>query len=183
MKREEGDGSVRGYNWVNQSEFNMTQINRREFLVGAAAVGFGVYAGARAVEERPIILGSGEHRYECIHDWGQLPDSIQYGITHGVAVDKRGFVHVLHMSRKTSPCKDCVVVFDPQGKFVRSWGETFFGSAHGFDLIVEDGQEILYITDLKRGLYTTTLDGKLIWHVEKPPFYEGKEIKYVPSNV
>ena len=68
MRREEGDGSVRGYNWVNQSEFKMTQINRREFLAGAAAVGFGVYAGARGADVRPIILGEGEHRYECIHD-------------------------------------------------------------------------------------------------------------------
>ena len=64
-----------------------------------------------------------------------------------------------------------MVVFDPAGKFVRSWGEQFFGTAHGFDLIVEDGQEMFYVTDMARGLFKTTLDGKVIWHVDKPPFY------------
>ena len=79
---------------------------------------------------------------------GQLPDQIIYGLTHGVAVDKAGNVYVLHTSRKNSPSKDTVVVFDKDGNYVRSWGEQFFGTAHGFDLIVEDGREIFYITDM-----------------------------------
>jgi hypothetical protein len=130
-----------------------------------------------------VRVGEGSHRYDCLHDWGRLPDKIQYGLTHGIAVDRRDHVHVLHTSTADSPCKDTVVVFDPQGRFVRSWGAEFEGSAHGFDLVEQDGQEILYITDQKRGLFKTTLDGKILWHVEKPDFYRGKDLRYSPSNV
>ncbi|HYG74722.1 MAG TPA: hypothetical protein VEK08_06945 [Planctomycetota bacterium] len=160
------------------------EISRRNFVWGAAAAAAGCEFRSRAEDAKPLVLGSGAHRYECIHDWGQLPETISWGLTHGIAVDKQGFVYVLHTSRKTNACKDTVVVFDKDGKFVRSWGETFFGSAHGFDLVVEDGQEVFYITDMSRGLFKTTLDGKVLWHVAKPnEFYEGKTLKYTPTNV
>jgi hypothetical protein len=159
-------------------------MNRRQFLSATIASAAATCAFAQADEPaKPVILGQGAHRYECLHDWGQLPDTIQYGLTHGIAVDAKGFVHVLHTSRPTSPSKDTIVVFDKDGRFVRSWGDQFFGTAHGFDLITEDGQEILYVTDMARGLFKMTLDGKLIWHVAKPPFYEGNSLKYTPTNV
>jgi hypothetical protein len=163
-------------------------ISRRGFMSGvagttAAAACWPAARGADAAAA-PIILGEGEHRYRCVHDWGQLPNSILYGLTHGVAVDKGGNVYVLHTSRKNSPNKDTVVVFDRAGRFLRSWGAEYFGTAHGFDLIVEEGKELFYITDMARGLFKTTLEGKVIWHVAKPPFYEGrKELKYTPTNV
>lgn len=158
-------------------------LTRRQFVSASVATAVAMSIPATAAEP-PIILGSGEHRYECQHDWGELPTTIQYGLTHGVAVDKAGNVHVLHTSRKTSPCKDTVVVFDRSGKFLRSWGEQFFRTAHGFDLIVEDGRELFYITDMARGLFKTTLDGQTIWHVDRPPFYADKpKLKYTPTNV
>jgi hypothetical protein len=161
-------------------------ISRRGFLSGAVAATAAVYAGAalRAEDSSDPIVGSGEHRYRFLDNWGQLPPDIQYGLTHGVAVDKAQNVYVLHTSRKTSPNKDTVVVFDKGGKFLRSWGKEYFGTAHGFDLIVEDGQELFYITDMARGLFKTTLDGRVIWHVARPPFYDThKDLKYTPTNV
>jgi DNA-binding beta-propeller fold protein YncE len=160
------------------------RYSRRQWLATAAAATAAVCLprGARA-DDAPI-LGAGEHRYRCLHDFGQLPADIQYGLTHGVAVDKAGNVHVLHTSRKTSPNKDTIVVFDRDGKFLRSWGQQFFGTAHGFDLVVEDGQEIFYVTDMARGLFKTTLDGKILWHLPKPSFYDThKDLKYTPTNV
>jgi hypothetical protein len=165
------------------------KIGRRDFI--SAAVAMTVTASARpafseepkAASSDPLILGQGEYRYKCMNDFGKLPDKIIYGLTHGVAVDGQGLVYVLHTSRKESPCKDTVVVFDKDGNFLRSWGEQYFGTAHGFDLIVEDGRELFYITDMARGLFKTTLDGKIIWHVAKPPFYDGKKLKYTPTNV
>jgi hypothetical protein len=163
-------------------------VSRRTFVATAAAAAAamgGVVSVAGAAElPAPIILGEGQYRYECQHDWGRLPDNIQYGLTHGVAVDRAGNVYVLHTSRKTSPVKDTVVVFDRDGNFVRSWGAEYFGTAHGFDLIEEEGREVFYITDMARGLFKTTLDGKVIWHVARPPFYDArKELKYTPTNV
>jgi hypothetical protein len=162
-------------------------ISRRTFLGGAAVAGAGVFVSfthaADAAATAPI-LGAGEHRYRCLHDWGRLPDTIQYGLTHGVAVDAAGNVYILHTSRKTSPVKDTVVVFDKSGNFVRSWGAEYFGTAHGFDLVREDDREVFYLTDTARGLFKTTLDGKVIWHVAKPPLYETrKDLKYAPTNV
>lgn len=164
-------------------------VSRRSFVAGAAAataaaVSLRPSAARAAAVAEPIVLGEGAYRYECQHDWGQLPETIQYGLTHGVAVDRAQNVYVLHTSRKTSPVKDTVVVFDKDGKFLRSWGGEYFGTAHGFDLIEEDGREVFYITDMARGLFKTTLDGRVIWHVARPPFYDTrKDLKYTPTNV
>jgi hypothetical protein len=168
----------------------MSQLSRRTVLSSALGAGLAAYAAprARAAEPAaaaaPIILGEGKHRYECLHDFGQLPPDIQWGLTHGVAVDRAGNVYVFHTSRKTSPNKDTVIVFDKAGRFLRSWGNEYFGSAHGFDLIVEDGREFFYLTDMARGLFKTTPDGKVVWHVARPPFYaDRKDLKYTPTNV
>jgi len=153
------------------------------FLGGLAAAGMSCAIHAEDAKPAPIILGSGEQRYECVHDWGQLPETIAWGLTHGIAVDKQSHVYVFHTSRKTNACKDTVVVFDPAGTFVRSFGAEYAGSAHGFDLVNEDGNEVIYITDMARGLFKTALDGKVIWHLPKPEFYAGKALKYTPTNV
>src|SRR5690242_17317558 len=128
------------------------KLSRRTFLSCTAAAGLtaALPCRAAAADQTPIV-GAGEHRFRCLHDWGRLPDTIQYGLTHGVAVNRAGNVYVQHTSRKTSPVKDTIVVFDKAGNFLRSWGAEYFGTAHGFDLIVEDGTEYFYITDMARG--------------------------------
>ncbi len=170
-------------------------MKRRRVIAATAAVwgaahltGLGSRAWAAAKpgrgRSRGLELGAGANRYACVHDWGLLPERIVYGLTHGIVIDGRGHVHVLHTSCAESPSKDTVVVFDREGKFVRSWGAEFEGTAHGMDLVVEDGREVLYITDLKRGLYKTTLDGKVMWRVAVPEFYRDKaDLRYRPSNV
>ena len=155
--------------------------SRRRFLASLATAC--VAPRLLSAESEPVIVGEGKHRYRFNDRWAKLPSHLQWGLTHGVVVDRERNVHVFHTSRQESPSKDCVVVFDPQGNFVRSWGAQFFGGAHGFDLIVEDGREVLYLTDLQRGLFKMTLDGKLLWHVEKPVWYTGRDLKYRPSNV
>jgi hypothetical protein len=122
--------------------------SRRDFISCAAAVAAAGFLPATRPDRAsadatpPIILGEGQYRYECQHDWGRLPETIQYGLTHGVAVDRAGNVYVLHTSRSTSPVKDTVVVFDREGNFVRSWGAEYYKTAHGFDLVEEDGREV-----------------------------------------
>ena len=74
-------------------------LSRRAFVASAtAATAAGLAAGLRPHRAfaapdpegaaPPIILGEGQYRYECQHDWGRLPETIQYGLTHGVAVDR-----------------------------------------------------------------------------------------------
>jgi hypothetical protein len=154
---------------------------RRRFLTTFAVAS--VASRLLAREAEPVIVGEGKYRYRFNDRWAKLPSHLQWGLTHGVVVDRNRFVHVFHTSRPESPSKDCVVVFDPKGNFVRSWGAQFFGGAHGFDLTVEDGREVLYLTDLQRGLFKMTLEGELLWHVEKPAWYKDRDLKYRPSNV
>ncbi len=85
------------------------------------------------------IVGSGEHTYELIHDWGELPSHIRYGNVHGVVEDANGMIHIHHTVHETSESSDATVVFDADGKFVRSWGSDFKGGAHGFHINLEGG--------------------------------------------
>ncbi|MCX6951853.1 MAG: hypothetical protein NTV51_06765 [Verrucomicrobia bacterium] len=157
---------------------------RRRFLATLATITLAPRLRA-AAEPEPVIVGEGAYRYRFNDRWAQLPAHLAWGLTHGVVVDRRRHVHVFHTSRKEAKSRDCVVVFDAAGRFVRSWGEQFFGGAHGFDLVVEDGREILYLTDLQKGLFKMTLDGELLWHVEKPEWYKShpEVTAYRPSNV
>ena len=115
------------------------------------------------------ILGEGEHTYECIHDWGELPANIKYGNTHNVCEDSQGHIYIHHTVHATSQSPDAVVVFDTNGKFVRSWGGMFKGGAHGMQYAKEGKDEFLYFCDEKHGLVTKrTLKGEEVWTMGYP---------------
>lgn len=135
---------------------------------------------------KTIIIGEGEHRYECIHDWGELPSSISYGNTHGVVEDSQGRIYIKHTVHPTSQSRNAIVVFDEHGKFVTSWGEEFCGGAHGMHLSKEGADEFLYLCDTARHkLVKTTLDGETVWERGCPDdtgHYKSSN-EYVPTNV
>jgi hypothetical protein len=140
-------------------------LSRRHFLKAAAVAAVAASAPTilRAQDKagtRNPILGSGEHTYECIHDWGELPVTIVYGNTHGVCQDAQGHIYIKHTVGAGSQKDDAIVVFDESGKFVRSWGPEFKGGAHGLHINQEGKEEFLYLADPKRHLVTkTTLEG------------------------
>lgn len=166
------------------------RITRRSFIHAAAALA----ATSATVRVRascksglgPVIVGSGEHMYECIHDWARVPASIAFGNTHGVAIDRDGLVYVKHTVHATSSCPDAVCVFDPDGRFVRSWGAEFRGGAHGLTLRREGDGEFLYLADFQRGVVKkTALTGELVldfpWPEESGLYNAKAEFK--PTNV
>ena len=177
-------------------------LGRRKFVTFTLAAGAAAVA-ARA-GQRPIpfirtsaksglenpILGSGEHRYECIHDWLTPPDGLVWGDTHGLAQDSAGRIYVAHTVHPSSTKPFAVVVFDDRGKFLSAWGEAFRGGAHGLDVREEHSfspsGEFLYHCDINRHLVVKTdLSGKEVWTAEWPKEsckYEAKE-KYTPTNV
>ncbi len=150
---------------------------RRGFLVAGAigAVAPFIKAEDKSGKKLPI-LGDGEHKYECIHDWGELPSNIKYGNTHSVCEDAQGHIYIHHTVHKTSQSLDSVVVFDDKGKFVRSFGPMFHGGAHGMHLSKEGKTEYLYFCDEKHGIVTKrTLKGEEIWTMGYPqdsPIYQ-----------
>ena len=81
--------------------------------------------------------GSGAHSYEVAEPWllgitGPSPD------VAGVAVNSKDEVHVL--TRSPHP----VLVFDRDGRFLRSWGDGLFATTHGIHIGPDD---CVYIVD------------------------------------
>jgi hypothetical protein len=180
------------------------KTTRRDFLTAAAAtpllspllLGLQDKAGTR----RPI-LGDGAYRYEAVHDWGELPASIRWGNTHGVVEDSQGNIYVHHTVHATSDSADSMVVFDRNGRFVRSWGREFRGVAHGLHIRKEGTDEFLYLTvnaanpkmvpqpEMQAVVVKATTKGEIVWKIQGPPDVEayrpGPDApkRYNPTNV
>ncbi len=134
---------------------------------------------------RVPTVQAGTHSYEVHHDWGALPASIRYGNCHGVQVDSQGFVYVHHTVHEASPSDHSVVVFDPQGSFVTSWGGAYAGGAHGFRLTREGSDEFLYFCDIRRGIaQKTDLHGNVhltLGYPTESPAYGVRDGRLAPS--
>jgi hypothetical protein len=141
-------------------------------------------AGEKSGTKNPII-GKGDFRYECIHDWGTLPRHIRWETTHGVCIDEEGLIYIKHQGHG-SAAMDTIVVFDKKGKFVRSFGKGYYPGGHGIDLRKEGGQQYLYLSDIhNRQVIKTDLKGEEVWKLCYP--VEAKVYtrvnQYRPTNV
>ena len=122
------------------------------------------------------------YRYHVDHDWAQLPDGLAWGITHGSAVDSHGHIYIAHTRLDNQP-GDCIQVFAPNGEWLRSWGPEFHGQAHGLEIVMLNHEEVVLVTDLKRGLFCCSLLGEIHWKINKPSFYkERPHLSWMPSN-
>jgi hypothetical protein len=126
--------------------------NRRGFLktVGLAALAAPlapeILAGDKACA-KGLTVGCGEHQFEVLHDWGQLPDGYAWGNTHSVCEDSQGRIYVKHTVGAGSRCDDAIVVFDADGKFVAPHGACF---DHMRNLFVVEWVEVGRVTKLRR---------------------------------
>ncbi|MHC5210666.1 MAG: c-type cytochrome domain-containing protein [Planctomycetota bacterium] len=127
-------------------------------------------------------LGSGEHRYEWVPGWLQLPEGqAELGNTHGeIVVDRAGNLHV------NTDTERAVMVFAPDGRFLRSWGAEFSNGLHGMQLVEEDDEEFLYFVHFGRHeLVKATLDGEIVWrmgHPEQSGKYASAE-EFRPTSI
>src|SRR4051794_12540592 len=104
----------------------MSSMKRRTMLkstLGALVTAPAIHASDKSGNKLPV-LGEGDHTFEVTHDWGQLPADIQYGNTHGVCEDSQGRIYIHHTVYATSEKPDSMVVFDPEGRFVKSWAKS-----------------------------------------------------------
>jgi DNA-binding beta-propeller fold protein YncE len=131
-----------------------------------------------------VILGSGEHRYRVVENWAKLPDGWSFKDVAAVGVDSNDQVYVFN--RGEHP----VIVFDREGKFLRSWGEGVFRRAHGIT-IGPDGT--LWLTDdLHHTVRQFTPEGKLLLTLGDPdtpsalhggkPFNRPTHVALCPKN-
>src|SRR6185437_7289651 len=140
------------------SPLGVSPMRRRDFLkrstaAGAAALVSGATPAILTARDKSgtknVIIGQGDYRYECIHNWGELPRHIRWETTHGVTIDEDGFIYIKHQGlHPDRAAMDTIVVFDPKGKFVRSFGKGYYPGGHGIDIRKEGGEQFLYLCDI-----------------------------------
>lgn len=124
-------------------------------------------------------IGSGTHTYEWVENWAQLPDGMTLGYTHGVVEDSAGRIYI----HNASP--NAVVIFEPDGTFVGSWGAFLAEGAHGMYYSQEADGEYLYLAATSQNIVVkTTLDGEEIFRIGTPdrPDIYSEENKFVPTE-
>lgn len=147
-------------------------VSRRNFFFGlGAAVAASTLApkfcfasSAKTAIDQPIILGVGKHRYEWIKDWAKLPEGMRFGNTHGaVVIDAQGRVLM------NTDSDNAIIIFSPEGKFIKAWGKDWKNGTHGMGLHKEGKTEYVYLTHFNRHQFAKcTLDGEIVWVKDYP---------------
>ena len=76
--------------------------------------------------------GSGKYTYEWVEGWGKLPEGWQRIGQNGVVTDSRDRVYCFN--RSDHP----LIVFDPDGNVLTSWGEGVLVDSHGMHIDADD---------------------------------------------
>ena len=130
-------------------------------------------------QKTKMEIGAGTHRYEVRFPWAKLPDSLSFGTTHGVVEDSQGRILIHHTGKQS------VITFDPDGRFLSSWGDEYQGGAHGMFLNREKDGEYLYLSATSLGFVAkTTLDGREVFRIgapKRPDIYD-QEHPFVPTE-
>ena len=100
-----------------------------------------------------MIIGDGDFRYELHEGWEQLPEGWTHGDVAGVATDSQDNVYVFN--RGEHP----VIVYDREGRFIKSWGEGMFKRSHGITI---RGEAVYLADDAGQTVRKFTLDGQLL---------------------
>jgi sugar lactone lactonase YvrE len=118
-------------------------------------------------------LGSGAWRFEVESGWAKVPANTNLGPTHGgIVVDKAGLIYM----STDGPLG--ILVFQPDGKFLRSIAPEFSG-IHGLMIREEAGKEFIYAAHVTASqVVKLDLDGKAQWTIGVPKesgFYNQPE--------
>ena len=98
-------------------------------------------------------VGSNGYTYELVEDFAKLPEGETFGLISRLTTDSKGRLYVF---QRKDPA---VLVFDTDGKFLRSWGSGLFKRPHGFKIV----DDMVYLTDQTDNVAMVyTLDGELV---------------------
>ena len=154
-------------------------VSRRSFLSTSAA-GAAVILSAPAIAtasktDSPLIVGEGDHRFEVVHNFPQLPEKFTWQTTHNVAVDQAGNLYVIHEGLENLKDHPAIFVFDSAGKFIRAFGSQFQGGGHGIEVRQEGSDEFLYVSAYQqvKCFAKMSLTGDIVWQ-QYAPMASGK---------
>jgi len=100
------------------------------------------------------VVGSGKHTYEVHEDWVQMPEGMDM-LAASVTVDSKDRVYCFNRVPEHP-----VLVFDRNGKFLKSWGAGQFAFPH---TIRADKDDNLWLVDRDHAqMYLYSPDGKLL---------------------
>ena len=169
----------------------MSQISRRQFVkttVAATAV-FSVPAIVTANKSGSRLwVGNDDHAFEIQHDWPQLPERFSWQTTHNVAVDREGCLYVIHEGRTNQPDHPSIFVFDPEGRYIRSFGSQFQGGGHGIEVRQEGEEQYLYVAAYQQHKTFAKMDlhGETVWQkyapMESGVYAEGEDCLLYTSD-
>lgn len=146
-------------------------FSRRRFLATSAAAALAAPRILTAKKsDSQLVIGEGEHKYEVQHYWPQLPDKYTWQTTHNVAIDRDGLLYVIHEGRENLPHHPSIFVFDPEGKFIRAFGQQFQGGGHGLEVRTEGKEQFLWVTAYQqvKSFAKLTLTGEPVWQQHAP---------------
>ena len=127
------------------------------------------------------IVGAGEFTYEVIYPFGQMPTISSEGrITH-VAVDSKDRVYAF--LRAEVP----ILVFDPDGNLLTTWGEGLFLAGHG--IYISPSDEVFLIDWDGHEVMKFDANGKLLLRFGnrgrpafQAPFNHPADVAVAPSG-
>lgn len=92
--------------------------------------------------------------WEVLHDWGNLPDGMEWGPASQISATPDGRIVVL---RREAPN---FYVLDPDGNLLDSWGDDVFALAHGIRV---DSNGFIWVTDNSDNVVLKyDMDGELL---------------------
>jgi peptidylglycine monooxygenase len=102
-----------------------------------------------------LNVGFGEQAYRVIRPFGTLPPDVKFGMISKCAVSSRG---QLHICQRSDPP---VIVFDPDGKFVRAFGHGQIADSHGIAIL--SGDRVMVVDRDSHQLLCFDPQGKLLF--------------------
>jgi sugar lactone lactonase YvrE len=151
----------------------MMRANRLSWmLVGAAAAVAAAVAGGPRLDAQSMTTNP----FRPIVGWGELPEGRPWGSTSAVAIAADGNIWVVERCGANTCVGsdvDPVLLFDKEGKLLRSFGAKMFAWPHGIH-VDRDGN--LWVTDAWQQKATTTghvvykfsPEGKLLMTIGEP---------------
>lgn len=112
-------------------------------------------------------FGFGKYQYEFVSSWPQFPKA---GVASDVAVDSQGLAYV---SFRDAPYPEtrsgAILVFDKEGRYLRSWGEELFTTPHGIWIGPDD--EIFHVDAYGHMVNKFSPDGDVLLTLGTPGEY------------